>query len=564
MAANSNGTRSSKRSGAIVYGLDRAANRAMYFALGYEDVDFDKPFIGIANGHSTITPCNAGLQSLADAAVDAVEAGGGKAQTFGTPTISDGMSMGTEGMKYSLVSREVIADCIETVAGGQWLDGLVVIGGCDKNLPGGMLGMIRANVPSIFVYGGTARPGLRHGEQLSIVSAFEAVGACAAGRVTVEEVKEVERAAIPGIGSCAGMYSANTMAGAFEALGLSLLGSSTMTNVDGGKQESAAESARTVLRAIDKQLTPKTIITRRSLENATALVMAVGGSTNAVLHLLAIARVAEVEWTLDDFERVRRRIPVLCDLKPSGRFMATDLHAAGGVPLVLNLLLHAGLIDGDCLTITGRTLGEELHAFPNTLSPDSEVVRPLDRPLYAEGHLSILHGNLAPQGAVAKTTGLRVRRMQGPARVFDTEQAAMDAILAGEVREGEILVLRYLGPKGAPGMPEMLAPTSAIVGRGLGESVGLITDGRFSGGTWGMVVGHVTPEAFEGGPIALLRDGDSITIDADNQSLDVALSESELAERRRAWVKPEPRYRTGVLSKYALLTTSASEGAVTG
>jgi dihydroxy-acid dehydratase len=544
--------------------MDRAANRAMYVALGYQEDDFDKPFIGIANGHSTITPCNAGLQSLTDAAVEAIEAAGGKAQTFGTPTISDGMSMGTEGMKYSLVSREVISDCIETVAGGQWLDGLVVIGGCDKNLPGGMLGIVRADVPAIYVYGGTARPGRLRGEQLSIVSAFEAVGACAAGRITEADVREIERAAIPGIGSCAGMYSANTMAGAFEAMGMSLLGSSTMTNVGGGKQASAAESARTVLRAVEQRLTPKTIITRRSIENATALVMAVGGSTNAVLHLLAIARAAGVGWSLDDFERVRRRVPVLCDLKPSGRFMATDLHAAGGVPLVLNLLLAAGLIDGDCLTITGKTLGEELVAFPATIPHGCEVVRPVDRPLYAQGHLSILRGNLAPEGAVAKTTGLRVRRMQGPARVFDTEQDAMDAILAGQIVPGQIVVLRYLGPKGGPGMPEMLSPTSAIIGRGLGDSVGLITDGRFSGGTWGMAVGHVTPEASEGGPIALLQDGDRITIDADRQVLEVALSDAELAERRREWSRPEPRYRTGVLAKYAALTTSASEGAVSG
>ncbi|HET9659792.1 MAG TPA: dihydroxy-acid dehydratase [Thermomicrobiales bacterium] len=564
MSISNLASRPRKRSAAITHGMDRAANRAMYVALGYQEDDFDKPFIGIANGHSTITPCNAGLQSLTDAAVEAIEAAGGKAQTFGTPTISDGMSMGTEGMKYSLVSREVISDCIETVAGGQWLDGLVVIGGCDKNLPGGMLGIVRADVPAIYVYGGTARPGRLRGEQLSIVSAFEAVGACAAGRITEADVREIERAAIPGIGSCAGMYSANTMAGAFEAMGMSLLGSSTMTNVGGGKQASAAESARTVLRAVEQRLTPKTIITRRSIENATALVMAVGGSTNAVLHLLAIARAAGVGWSLDDFERVRRRVPVLCDLKPSGRFMATDLHAAGGVPLVLNLLLAAGLIDGDCLTITGKTLGEELVAFPATIPHGCEVVRPVDRPLYAQGHLSILRGNLAPEGAVAKTTGLRVRRMQGPARVFDTEQDAMDAILAGQIVPGQIVVLRYLGPKGGPGMPEMLSPTSAIIGRGLGDSVGLITDGRFSGGTWGMAVGHVTPEASEGGPIALLQDGDRITIDADRQVLEVALSDAELAERRREWSRPEPRYRTGVLAKYAALTTSASEGAVSG
>jgi dihydroxy-acid dehydratase len=508
-----------KRSAAITDGLDRAANRAMYYALGYDETDFAKPFIGIANGHSTITPCNAGLQKLTDAAVAAIEAAGGKAQTFGIPTISDGMSMGTEGMKYSLVSREVIADCIETVAGGQWLDGLVVIGGCDKNLPGGMIGMVRANVPAIYVYGGTAKPGNLDGEALSIVSAFEAVGSCAAGAITKERLTEVERSAIPTIGSCAGMYSANTMAAAFEALGLSLLGSSTMTNLGDEKTRSATDSAHALINALDAQLTPKTIISRRTLENATAVVMAVGGSTNAVLHLLAIARAAEVEWTLADFERVRKRVPVICDLKPSGRYMAIDLHAAGGIPVVLNLLLAAGLVDGDAMTITGRSLGDELARFPSEPAGDVPVVYLIDRPLYAEGHLSILHGNLAPGGAVAKTSGLRTRQMRGPARVFDDEASAMGAILGGSIEAGSIVVLRYLGPRGGPGMPEMLAPTSAIVGRGLGESVGLITDGRFSGGTWGMVAGHVTPEAFDGGPIALVRDGYIIEIDGDRQRL---------------------------------------------
>ncbi|MEZ4531426.1 MAG: dihydroxy-acid dehydratase [Thermomicrobiales bacterium] len=557
-------SQTAKRSAAIVEGIDRAANRSMYYALGYQPHDFAKPFIGIANGHSTITPCNAGLQKLVDAAAAAVEAAGGKAQTFGVPTISDGMSMGTEGMKYSLVSREVIADCIETVSGGQWLDGLVVVGGCDKNLPGGMIGIARANVPAVYVYGGTATPGVLDGEALSIVSPFEAVGACAAGTISRDQLTRVERAAIPTIGSCAGMYSANTMAAAFEAMGMSLLGSSTMTNVGKEKSDSAAKSARLLLQAVEQQLTPRTIITRRSIENATAVVMAVGGSTNAVLHLLAIARASGVEWTLDDFERVRKRVPVICDLKPSGNFMATDLHAAGGIPVVLNQLLDAGLIDGDCLTITGQSLGEELAAFSHQPIGETSVIHQLDQALYPEGHLSILFGNLAPAGAVAKTSGLRVRRMHGPARVFDDEASAMEAILGGSIESGSILVLRFLGPRGAPGMPEMLAPTSAIIGRGLGETVGLITDGRFSGGTWGMVVGHVTPEAFDGGPIALVRDGDSIEIDADRRVLSVALTEDELAERRRCWSAPAPRYQSGVLAKYAALTTTASEGALCG
>lgn len=557
-------SQTAKRSATIVEGIDRAANRSMYHALGYQPHDFAKPFIGIANGHSTITPCNAGLQKLVDAAAAAVEAAGGKAQTFGVPTISDGMSMGTEGMKYSLVSREVIADCIETVSGGQWLDGLVVVGGCDKNLPGGMIGIARANVPAVYVYGGTATPGVLDGEALSIVSPFEAVGACAAGTISRDQLTRVERAAIPTIGSCAGMYSANTMAAAFEAMGMSLLGSSTMTNVGKEKSDSAAKSARLLLQAVEQQLTPRTIITRRSIENATAVVMAVGGSTNAVLHLLAIARASGVEWTLDDFERVRKRVPVICDLKPSGNFMATDLHAAGGIPVVLNQLLDAGLIEGECMTITGQSLGQELAAFSHQPIGETPIIHQLDQALYPEGHLSILFGNLAPAGAVAKTSGLRVRRMRGPARVFDDEASAMEAILDGSIESGSILVLRFLGPRGAPGMPEMLAPTSAIIGRGLGETVGLITDGRFSGGTWGMVVGHVTPEAFDGGPIALVRDGDSIEIDADRRVLSVALTEDELAERRRCWSAPAPRYQSGVLAKYAALTTTASEGALCG
>ncbi|KAA0592763.1 dihydroxy-acid dehydratase [Azospirillum lipoferum] len=551
-----------ERSRHITQGVERSPNRAMYYALGYEKADFDKPMIGIANGHSTITPCNAGLQPLADAAAAALKAAGANPQLFGTPTISDGMAMGTEGMKYSLVSREVIADSIETCVQGQWMDGVLVIGGCDKNMPGGMIAIARTNVPAIYVYGGTIKPGHWKGQDLSIVSSFEAVGTFLAGRMSEEDFEGIERNACPSTGACGGMYTANTMSSSFEALGLSLLGSASMANPDGEKADSAAESARVLVEAVRRNIRPRDIITRRSIENAVTLVMAMGGSTNAVLHYLAIAHAAEVEWTLDDFERVRRKVPVICDLKPSGKYMAVDLHRAGGVPQVLKVLLNAGLLHGDCLTITGRSLAEELADVPDAVA-DQDVIRPIDRPLYAEGHLAILKGNLAPEGAVAKITGLKNPVISGPARVFDDEQSAMDAILGDRIRPGDVLVLRYLGPKGGPGMPEMLAPTSAIIGRGLGESVGLITDGRFSGGTWGMVVGHVTPEAFDGGPIALVEEGDRITIDAHRQLIELEVVGEELAVRRERW-RPRPaRYSRGVLGKYARLTQPASRGAVT-
>ncbi|WP_029620830.1 dihydroxy-acid dehydratase [Pseudorhizobium marinum] len=553
-----------QRSKNITEGVARSPNRAMYYALGYEKADFDKPMIGIANGYSTITPCNAGLQPLADAAIAAVRAAGANPQVFGTPTISDGMAMGTEGMKYSLVSREVIADCVELSVQGQWMDGVLVLGGCDKNMPGGMIGILRANVPAIYVYGGTIKPGFWKGEDLSIVSAFEAVGAFMAGTMSQEDFEGIEQNACPTTGSCGGMYTANTMSSSFEALGMSLLGSANMANPDHEKTESAAESARILVEAVKKGLRPREIVTRHSIENAVALIMATGGSTNAVLHYLAIAHAAEVEWNLEDFERVRRKVPVLCDLKPSGRYMAVDLHRAGGVPQVLKLLLNAGLLYPDCLTITGRTLGEELAAVPDHPAGGQDVIRPIEQALYREGHLAILTGNLAEGGAVAKITGLKTTIITGPARVFDNEQSAMDAILADQINPGDILVLRYLGPKGGPGMPEMLAPTSAIVGRGLGDSVGLITDGRFSGGTWGMVVGHVTPEAYEGGNIALVEEGDTITIDAAAQLLHLHVDESELVRRRALWRQPEPRYTRGVLAKFATLVRPANEGAVTG
>ena len=553
-----------ERSKHITQGIARSPNRAMYYALGYEKADFDKPMVGIANGHSTITPCNAGLQPLADAAVAAIKAAGANPQTFCTPTISDGMSMGTEGMKYSLVSREVIADCVETSVQGQWMDGVLVLGGCDKNMPGGMIGILRADAPAIYVYGGTIKPGRWKGEDLSIVSAFEAVGAFMAGDMSEEDFEGIERNACPTTGSCGGMYTANTMSSSFEALGMSLLYSSTMASPDQEKLDSAAESGRVLVEAIKNNIKPSDIITSRSIENAVALIMALGGSTNAVLHYLAIANAAGVEWTLDDFERVRRKVPVLCDLKPSGKYMAVDLHAAGGVPQVLKLLLNAGLVHGDCLTITGKTLAEELAHVPDQPRADQDVIMPLDKALYAQGHLAILKGNLAQDGAVAKITGLKSPVISGPARVFDDEQSAMETILAGGINAGDVLVLRYLGPKGGPGMPEMLAPTSALVGRGLGESVGLITDGRFSGGTWGMVVGHVAPEAYVGGTIALVEEGDTITIDAHRLLLQLDVSDDELAHRRANWKQPEPRYKRGVLAKFSALARPANEGALTG
>jgi dihydroxy-acid dehydratase len=551
-----------RRSANITEGKSRAPNRSMYYGMGYEESDFGKPMIGVANGHSTITPCNSGLQKLADAAVAAIEAAGGNAQIFGTPTISDGMAMGTEGMKYSLVSREVISDCIETCVQGQWMDGVVVVGGCDKNMPGGMMGMLRANVPAIYVYGGTILPGYYKDQELNIVSVFEAVGQNAAGNLSDEDLKQIEQRAIPGTGSCGGMYTANTMSSSFEALGLSLPYSSTMANPHDEKMNSAQESARVLIEAVKKDIKPRDIVTKESLENAVAVIMATGGSTNAVLHFLAIAHAAGVDWTINDFERVRRKVPVLCDLKPSGKYLAVDLHKAGGIPQVMKILLKAGLLHGDCLTITGKTVAETLKDIPDSPRADQDVIRPIDKPMYAEGHLAILKGNLSPEGAVAKITGLKNPVITGPARVFDDEQSALKAILDGKIVAGDVMVLRYLGPKGGPGMPEMLAPTGALIGAGLGESVGLITDGRFSGGTWGMVVGHVAPEAAAGGNIALVNEGDSITIDARQLLLQVNIDDAELAKRRANWKAPLPRYTRGVQAKFAFNASSASKGAV--
>jgi len=551
-----------RRSKNITEGAARAPNRSMYYAMGYEAGDFSKPMIGVANGHSTITPCNSGLQKLADAAVAALEAAGANAQVFGTPTISDGMAMGTEGMKYSLVSREVISDCIETCVGGQWMDGVVTIGGCDKNMPGAMMGMLRANVPGIFVYGGTILPGRYKGQDLNIVSVFEAVGQYSAGKMSEEDFCQIERRAIPGSGSCGGMYTANTMSSAFEALGMSLPGSSCMANVEDEILGATTRAAEAVVNAVRLDLKPRDIVTKQAIENAVAVIMATGGSTNAVLHFLAIAHAAQVEWTIDDFERVRKRVPVLCDLKPSGRFLAIDLHHAGGIPQVMKTLLAAGLLHGDCMTITGKTVAENLAHLPDAPRADQEVIRTIGNPMYAEGHLAILKGNLSPDGCVAKITGLKNPVITGPARVFDDEQSALAAIMAGKIVAGDVMVLRYLGPKGGPGMPEMLAPTGALIGQGLGESVGLITDGRFSGGTWGMVVGHVAPEAYEGGLIALIEEGDTITIDAHKLRLQLNVDDATIARRRTAWKQPAPRYTRGVLAKFAHNAASASFGAV--
>ena len=551
-----------RRSKNITEGVARAPNRSMYYAMGYTEGDFVKPMIGVANGHSTITPCNSGLQKLADAAVEGLKAAGAHPQIFGTPTISDGMAMGTEGMKYSLVSREVISDCVETCVGGQWMDGVLVIGGCDKNMPGGMMGMLRANVPAIYVYGGTILPGKYKGQDLNIVSVFEAVGQFSAGNMSEEDFCQIERRAIPGPGSCGGMYTANTMSSSFEALGMSLPYASTQANVEDEIVETTRHAAKVLVEAVKADLKPRDIVTKKAIENAVAVIMATGGSTNAVLHFLAIAHAAEVEWTIDDFERIRRKVPVLCDLKPSGQYLAIDLHHAGGIPQVMKILLKAGLLHGDCITITGKTVAENLADVPDAPRADQHVIRTIDKPMYEQGHLAILRGNLSPEGCVAKITGLKSPVMTGPARVFEDEQTALAAIMAKQIVAGDVMVLRYLGPKGGPGMPEMLAPTGALIGQGLGESVGLVTDGRFSGGTWGMVVGHVAPEAYAGGNIALVQEGDSITIDAHRLLLQLNVDDAELARRRKLWVQPAPRYTRGVLAKFAHNAASASFGAV--
>ena len=551
------------RSQAVTGGVQRAPNRAMLRAVGFGDGDFTKPIVGIANGYSTITPCNMGLNDLALRAVAGAKEAGAMPQMFGTITISDGISMGTEGMKYSLVSRDVIADSIETVCNGQSMDGLLAVGGCDKNMPGAMIAIARMNIPAIFVYGGTIKPGHHNGRDLTVVSVFEAVGQFSAGKIDETELNAVEHKACPGAGSCGGMFTANTMSSAFEAMGMSLPYSSTMAAEDAEKADSAAESAKVVVEAIRKQLLPSQILTRKAFENAIAVIMAIGGSTNAVLHLLAISNAIGVELSLDDFETIRAKVPVLCDLKPSGKYVATDLHKAGGIPQVMKMLLEQGLLHPDALTITGKTVAEVLADIPAEPRTDQDVIRPWNNPLYVHGHLAILRGNLATEGAVAKITGVKKPQITGPARVFESEEDCLDAILAGKIQAGDVIIIRYEGPKGGPGMREMLAPTSAIIGAGLGDSVGLITDGRFSGGTYGMVVGHVAPEAQVGGTIALVKEGDSITIDANNRLLQLNVSDAELEQRRALWQPPKPRYTKGVLAKYAKLVSSSSVGAVT-
>jgi dihydroxy-acid dehydratase len=551
------------RSQGVTGGVQRAPNRAMLRAVGFGDGDFTKPIVGIANGYSTITPCNMGLNDLALRAVAGAKEAGAMPQMFGTITISDGISMGTEGMKYSLVSRDVIADSIETVCNGQSMDGLLAVGGCDKNMPGAMIAIARMNIPAIFVYGGTIKPGHHNGRDLTVVSVFEAVGQFSAGKIDEAELTAVEHKACPGAGSCGGMYTANTMSSAFEAMGMSLPYSSTMAAEDAEKADSAEESAKVLVEAVRKQLLPSQILTRKAFENAIAVIMAIGGSTNAVLHLLAISNAIGVELSLDDFETIRAKVPVLCDLKPSGKYVATDLHKAGGIPQVMKMLLEQGLLHGDALTISGKTVAEVLANIPSEPRSDQDVIRPWNNPMYAEGHLAILRGNLATEGAVAKITGVKKPQITGPARVFESEENCLDAILAGTIKAGDVIVIRYEGPKGGPGMREMLAPTSAIIGAGLGDSVGLITDGRFSGGTYGMVVGHVAPEAQVGGTIALVKEGDSITIDAKNRLLQLNVADAELEQRRAAWQAPKPRYTRGVLAKYAKLVSSSSLGAVT-
>ena len=547
----------------VTQGDSRSPNRAMLRAVGFGDDDFSKPIVGLANGYSTITPCNMGINTLAKRAETALKDAGAMPQMFGTITISDGISMGTEGMKYSLVSRDVIADSIETACKGQSMDGVLAIGGCDKNMPGAMIAMARMNIPAIFVYGGTIKPGKYDGEDLTVVSAFEAVGQFSAGKIDKEKLDAIEHNACPGAGSCGGMFTANTMSSAFEAMGMSLPYSSTMAAEDAEKEESTAKSAEVLVKAIQQQILPQDILTREAFENAITVIMAVGGSTNSVLHLLAIANTMGVELTIDDFEAIRHKVPVICDLKPSGKYVTVDLHNAGGIPQVMKMLLVNGLLHGDAKTISGQSIAEVLADIPDTPPENQDVIRTWNNPLYKEGHLAILKGNLASEGAVAKISGVKNPKITGPARVFESEEACLNAILDGKIKAGDIIIVRYEGPKGGPGMREMLAPTSAIIGAGLGDSVGLITDGRFSGGTYGMVVGHVAPEAAAGGAIALVEEGDSITIDARNNLLQLNVEEAELAKRRDTWQAPTPKYTRGVLAKYAKLVSSSSLGGVT-
>ena len=552
-----------RKSYVITQGHKRSPNRAMLRAVGFTDADFNKPIIGIANGQSDVTPCNAGLGKLADIAKSEIKRSGGMPQMFGTITVSDGISMGTEGMKCSLVSREVIADSIEAVCRGASMDAVICVGGCDKNMPGALIAMARLDIPSIFVYGGTIKPGRLDGKDLTVVSSFEAVGQFSAGSINHDQLSDIEKNACPGFGSCGGMYTANTMSSAIEAMGMSLPYSSTMSNEDKEKESNTQKSAAALFPMLEKNITPKDILTRKAFENAISVVMAVGGSTNAVLHILAISSYMNLDITIDDFEIIRQRVPHFCDLKPSGQFVTVDLHSTGGIPQVMKMLLDKGLLHGDCMTVTGQTIAENLKDVPSQVSSDQKVIRPIEKPLSPEGHLVILKGNLSPEGSVAKVSGIKTRRIEGPARVFNSEEECLDAIINDKIIAGDIVIIRYEGPKGGPGMREMLAPTSALVGKGLGEKVGLITDGRFSGGTHGLVVGHVAPEAQLGGVIALVQEGDKIVIDIENRSLDALLSDEDIKLRKEKWTPFPPKYKRGVLSKYEKLVSSASIGAIT-
>jgi len=551
------------KSHVVTQGDRRAPNRAMLRAVGFSDNDFKKPIVGVANGQSDITPCNAGLGKLADIAADQIRKEGGMPQTFGTITISDGISMGTEGMKCSLISRDVIADSIETVCRGASMDAVICIGGCDKNMPGAMLGMARLNIPGIFVYGGTIKPGHLDGKDLTVVSVFEAVGQFVAGTIDKNQLTEIEKNACPGFGSCGGMYTANTMSSAFEAMGMSLPYSSTMANEDKEKELNTGLCAQTLMNMIKQNILPRDIMTRKAFENAIAVIMAIGGSTNAVLHLLAIAYSADVKLTIDDFESIRKKTPLFCDLKPSGQYVAVDLHHAGGIPQVMKMMLNAGMIHGDCLTVTGKTVKENLESIPDQPPANQNIILPIDKPKSTEGHLVVLKGNLCTEGAVAKVSGVKTRKISGPAKVFDSEEECLDAILEDLIKAGDVVIIRFEGPKGGPGMREMLAPTAAIVGKGLGDKVALITDGRFSGGTYGIVIGHVAPEAQVGGNLALLKNGDIINIDIEKNRVDVELTNEELENRRNKFLPKEIKYKKGVLAKYAKVVSSASKGAVT-
>ncbi len=553
-----------RRSLLTTEGMGRAPNRAMLRAVGFHDDDFSRPMIGVASLYSDITPCNAHLDRLARKGIEGIRAGGGVGQVFGAPTASDGIMMGHQGMRYSLVSREVIADCIEVVSGGMNHDGVLAIGGCDKNMPGCLMGMARLNVPSIFVYGGSILPGTGvEGNDIDIVSIFEAVGQFQAGKLDEAGVHNVECEACPGAGSCGGMYTANTMSSAIEAMGMSLTYDASNPAVSAAKERETFLAGKMLVALIEQGIKPRDIITRKSLENAYTLVLSLGGSTNSVLHLMAIAREANVPWTLADFDRLGDKVPDLADLKPSGKYVMHDLHKVGGTPAVLRALLDAGHLHGDCITVTGKTMAENLKNVASIYKRKQNVIKPMDAPMHAKGHIVILKGNLAPEGAVAKVSGLKKRKITGPAKVFDGEEACFAAIQARNIVPGDIVIIRGEGPVGGPGMREMLSVTAALSGQGLGEQIGLITDGRFSGGTRGLVVGHVAPESWVGGPLAYLKNGDQVTIDADNKELSVAVNEAEWSKRKAAWVKPGPREARGVLSKYAKTVHSASEGAIT-